>query len=380
VDAARKPRLRLLFVSGTTTGGSAVSTNGLAAALAARGHAVGVIARHRSRPRTALVQPAHEGRSAALARIPQRLARATRRSVSSTTVPPTSEDGVDVWTCEAPERLLPAVCDAFRPDVVIAGSLARNPWTTTRATLQQLGIPSVLYVREAATIEHVPLAELRPDLVLTNSEALRTVVLAAGLAATTVPSIIDFAHCTVTSSRDTVLFVNPIESRGLSIALQLAAANRDISFAFQRSWPLDARDEHALQAMLDGHDNIEQRPYEADPARVYRDARVLLLPYRVDQRPRVVAEAQWNGIPVLASDLPAHREAVGAGGCFVALDAGPDAWSVALRAIWDDEAARRLGDAARTHAERPEQNADRVVDRFEQLVSELTLAHDTDTR
>ena len=54
-------------------------------------------------------------------------------------------------------------------------------------------------------------------------------------------------------------------------------------------------------------------------------ARVLLVPYRVDNRPRVVAEAQSNGIPVPASALPAHREA-GTRGVLVPGDASIRAW------------------------------------------------------
>ena len=53
---------------------------------------------------------------------------------------------------------------------------------------------------------------------------------------------------------------------------------------------------------------------------------LLLTPYTLDMRPRVVLEAQVNGIPVLANDLPALRETVGPGGVLVARRRADRAW------------------------------------------------------
>jgi glycosyltransferase involved in cell wall biosynthesis len=235
----------------------------------------------------------------------------------------------------------------------------------------------VLYVREAATFEHTPIAELRPDITVTNSDVHRRRAVALGLPAVTIPSVIDVDECDAHTSSDVVLFVNPLVSRGLTTAVALASERPDVRFVFQVSWPLRKRDERALRHRISGHPNIELRPHESEPARVYRDARVLLLPYRVDQRPRVVTEAQWNGIPVLASDLPAHREAVGPGGLFVSLEAQPREWAAGLGALWDDDAtSARLGAAARMHARRDDQNAARIVQRFEALVEQVARRGD----
>ncbi|MFI5046987.1 MAG: glycosyltransferase [Acidimicrobiia bacterium] len=364
--------MRLLFVSGTTTGGSAVSTHELAWALAARGHSVGILVRERARARSGLVAPAPTGPLNSLRATSERTLRALRRVVRTTPGTSTPAHGVDVWTSSTPQRVLEQLCSSFHPDVAIVSSVPRNAWAQMRAALRRSGVPSVLYVREAATLEHVPIADLRPDLTLTNSAALRDAVALLGIAASSVPSMIDFGRCEVVSSRASVLFVNPIRSRGLAIAVALAADNPDVPFAFQLSWPLDRRDERALRAEVAVHSNVELRGHESDPARIYRDARVLLLPYHVDQRPRVVAEAQWNGIPVVASDLPGHREAVGDGGVLVPLDASRASWSTALRSIWDaDDGAQRLGAAARAHAARAEQDGERVVRRFEELMTAL---------
>jgi glycosyltransferase involved in cell wall biosynthesis len=207
---------------------------------------------------------------------------------------------------------------------------------------------------------------------VTNSEVHRQRAVSLGLPAVTIPSLIDLDQCERDASGDVVLFVNPVASRGLDVAVALASARPDVRFAFQVSWPLRKRDERALQAQVESHPNIELRSYEPQIARVYRDARVLLLPYRDDQRPRVVAEAQWNGIPVLASDLPGHREAVGPGGLFMPLEASVAAWATGFGELWDDDSTyERLAAAARAHARREDQDAARIVRRFEALVEEL---------
>jgi glycosyltransferase involved in cell wall biosynthesis len=289
--------------------------------------------------------------------------------------PATRREGVDEWTSPAPERALPAVLRAYRPAVVIVNSVHRRAWTTMREQLRRTATPSVLYVREAATLEHVPIPALPPDLVLANCEALQQRLLALGLGASCVPSVIDFDRCATTPAGEVVLLVNPIPSRGLAIGVALAEDNPELRFAFQVSWPLNRRDDRAVRESVDGVVNIELRPFEPRPAAVYRDARVLLVPYRVDQRPRVVAEAQYNGIPVLASDLPAHREAVGEGGRFVELDAPRSAWTATLRTMLDPDSATVLAEAARTHARRADVDPDRIAGRFEALMRDLVSDH-----
>jgi len=370
-------RVRLLFVSGTATGGSAVSTHQLAQGLAARGHDVGVLVQRRSRPRAGLVAASYASWVTRVAATPARAWRALRRAAITEPESSYRSGGVEVWTSVAPERVLPSVCAAFRPGVVVVSSVHRHAWTAIRARLKSAGLPSVLYVREAATFEHTPIAELRPDITVTNSEVHRHYAVALGLPAVTIPSLIDVDQCDVHTSREVVLFVNPLPSRGLAVAVALASERPDVRFAFQLSWPLRKHDERALRRLIRGHPNIELRSHEPQAARVYRDARVLLLPYRVDQRPRVVTEAQWNGIPVLASDLPAHREAVGPGGLFVPVEAPPAAWATGLGVLWDDDSTyARLGAAARAHARRDDQDAARIVERFEALIERVAQGAD----
>jgi glycosyltransferase involved in cell wall biosynthesis len=85
-----------------------------------------------------------------------------------------------------------------------------------------------------------------------------------------------------------------------------------------------------------------------------------------------VLEAQANGIPVLATDLPALRETVGPGGILVPADAPITAWVEALGTCFDDpDRYRALVAAARAHATRDEVQPERVVARFEAVLAEL---------
>jgi glycosyltransferase involved in cell wall biosynthesis len=69
----------------------------------------------------------------------------------------------------------------------------------------------------------------------------------------------------------------------------------------------------------------------------------------------VIPEAQASGIPVLARDHPAHREAVGPGGILVPPDAPLEVWLAGLDALWGDaDTHRRYGAAARRHSARAE--------------------------
>lgn len=81
-------------------------------------------------------------------------------------------------------------------------------------------------------------------------------------------------------------------------------------------------------------------------AEARRAAAVVLVPSRWEEAcPMAAVEALADGVPVLASDLGGLPELVGAGAALPARDV--EAWSGALRALWDDPAlrARRAAEA-----------------------------------
>ena len=117
--------------------------------------------------------------------------------------------------------------------------------------------------------------------------------------------------------------MNPVPSYGLETALELAAARPDVQFAFVEWWKLDDDERAALERPTAGEAaerGAPPRDHRPRP-RCTPTRASLLAPFLLDGRPRVVLEAQANGIPVLARDLPALRETVGHRRPFVRADA-----------------------------------------------------------
>ncbi|MGH9084627.1 MAG: glycosyltransferase [Acidimicrobiales bacterium] len=364
--------MRLLFVSGTTIGGSGRSQRELAARLRARGHDVLVLVdpEHGSRVRRVVYEQLSDVGArldgwpgAGLVRwLERRPGRRTHR---------TDVEGIPHVFTPVPENALEGVVEGFRPDVVIGSSVLRLTWRKARSLLELRGVPTVLYIREVEAMNHFEGEREPADAVVANAESLRRRVDAFGVDCTVFPSVIDVDVTRVSSTRRVALVVNPIESRGIDTVWRLAECLPDVPFAAQESWPLTAEQLGAIQRRLSRLPNVELRRAEPPGPRLYRDARVLLVPYRVDNRPRVIAEAQANGIPVIVGDAPALVEAVGGGGVVVPTD-DVDGWCSAIRSMWTDEDHyQELATQARRHSERAAISADVVAGHFEEFLVDL---------
>src|SRR4249920_33457 len=121
--------MRILFVSGTSIGGSAHSTRELADRLVEHGHHVAVLFRVEGAPRTRqlhkrAVNLVVKLGSSPLARpvdaVAAMLGRRPRRMGDS--VP------YEVWETAIPENSMRYVLKSFGPDVVVASSIGRVAW------------------------------------------------------------------------------------------------------------------------------------------------------------------------------------------------------------------------------------------------------------
>jgi glycosyltransferase involved in cell wall biosynthesis len=363
--------MKILFVSGTSTGGSARSTEELAARLHARGHQVATLMGWRPRPVRRQIQGGNESNLlSAVALQAGRVDRVVRRQLSWR---PRRLDRspYPAWQSSFPGRCLPAACEQHRPDVVVVTSLDLRTWRSVHAYLLDRGTPSVVYMRAEGTVRDLAAGPL-PDLVLSNAHSLAHAATELGVSAVVVPSVVELDRCRVESTRQRVLFVNPIAMRGLHIALSMASARPAIPFVIQETSPLDRRDQARLQAQIGPLANVEVRIPVPDPRGLYRDARVLLAPYLVSNRPRVVLEAQANAIPVLAADVGGLRECVPPGGVLVSPSAPVEEWVRALDELWEDPARyAEFAAAAKHHSDRPEVRPAAIVDRFEGALAAL---------
>jgi glycosyltransferase involved in cell wall biosynthesis len=365
--------MRILFVSGVSVGGAARSTHELAALLARRDHVVATLMRDETAPRRTYV---HRRLVNLRTKLGDRrvssavdwLARFVGRGLRND-----PQGRVELaFTAVRPENALDVALERVQPDVVVVNSIDLPAWRQVRDDLRRRAMPVVLYLREEAGLLHLSHSKIPPDLLFANASGHAEAARALGYEPILVPSIVDCDDCAVESTRERVLFINPVDMYGLDIALALAAARPDVPFAFVESWPLEPRELEALDARLRELPNVELRRFVPDTRALFGDSRILLVPYRYPGRSRVVAEAHCSGIPALASNLYGIAEAVGEGGLLVDPDGPIDAWISALATMWDDRA--RYDELARTaleHSRRADMQPARIAATIEQALRDL---------
>lgn len=364
---------RILFVSSTTIGGSGRSQRELDRAVRAAG------------AETMMLVDDGEGHSVSRFLHEQLWDASVRftetpvisssarwlRSLPGRNARPVDASEGDVLVTHAPENAFPDLAVDFEPDVVVGSSIAGPTWRAIRETCRELGVPTVLYLREETALRHLHPGYGDHDLILANSRTLVDKARGRGAHAHFVPSVIDLTNARCTPSRDVIMLVNPRESHGVDLVPELARTFPTSPFVLQESWPLDEEERAVVDSLLEAHPNVEFRPYDPEPASMFADVGLLLAPHRIDNRPRTVLEAQVNGIPVIASSLPGLVEAVGPGGVCLSTDR-PVLWTDAIAEIWTNPTRyRQLEDAARGHAGRDEVDPDRIIARFLELIDDV---------
>jgi glycosyltransferase involved in cell wall biosynthesis len=170
-----------------------------------------------------------------------------------------------------------------------------------------------------------------------------------------------------------VTFINPVQVKGVEVALAVAGLCPDIPFLFVRAWPLSKKNESDLKQRLSALPNVRLIDRTTDMARIYEQTRVLLVPSQWEETwGRVVSEAQFSGIPVLSSDHAGLTESVGPGGILVDREAPPAVWAEQLRLLWNDPAVyQQMREAAFAHADRRELKIDHQVDQLMDITEKV---------
>lgn len=359
---------RILFVSSTTGGGSGRSQRSLVRDLTARGVAVRLLVDD-DRP------------AATMRRVAERLADASVRLSSVAPIrwleslpgrrPSTiTIEDTEMLASIAPHNAARSLIDEWRPDVVVGSSIDRYTWRRVRERCERATIPTVLYIREESALDHLDVEPTHTALIANAQSLADAAIAATNRPCTFIPSVIDTTPTLTESSRRVALLVNPVETHGVDLVWDLADRLPDITFVLQESWELSEHEQNHVQAHIATRPNIELRRRQPPGPALYGDARVLLVPHRIDNRPRVVAEANANGIPSLVSDHGGLREAVGEHGMVLPDDV--EAWANALQGLFSDaDTYHRLCDAARQQAARAETTPTVVVDRFEAAIASI---------
>ena len=161
-----------------------------------------------------------------------------------------------------------------------------------------------------------------------------------------------------------VTFINPHVFKGRDIALKVAEHCPEIPFSFIESWTMKEKEVEDLSARIALLPNVTFRRRTDDMKTVYNQAKILLVPSVCEEAwGRVVTEAQFTGIPVVASKIGGLPETVGPGG--VLLDPrGPiEPWVDTVKRLWVDEDFYRVTSAAAlAHSRRSEINTTCQID------------------
>lgn len=366
--------MRLLFISSTTTGGSGRSQRDLARRLIGLGHEVVILADdHRRAPITrrlyghlsdlaARLEGGRWGQIAAWTESrPGRRARELQL------------DGLTVRTSPVPQNAALRLLADFGPDLVVGNSLERLAWRRIHRACERHRVPTILYVREISSLDHLARGEY-PDALVANARSLQSSLQGRGYECEFVPSVTELDATATVSSREVALLVNPTESHGIDLLWKLAALLPEVHFVVQHSRPPTDAETECVAALAAGHPNVECRPLRPPGPALYGDARLLLVPHRIDNRPRVILEAQANGIPVIASRTDGLIEAVGPGGLTLDMD-DVQGWRDAVADLMrNTDRYEVLSRLALAHSQRDEVNPETAARNFEAIARQLVEA------
>jgi glycosyltransferase involved in cell wall biosynthesis len=165
-----------------------------------------------------------------------------------------------------------------------------------------------------------------------------------------------------------VTFINPRPVKGYEVFLGIAEMMRDVQFLVVEAWPLgDKRGE--VEGQLASLGNVTFLRQVVDSRAIYRKTKLLLVPSIVEEGgPRVIREAQLNGIPVLGSCRGGVPELVGKGGLIIQNNEDASAWVEVIRRVLNDALYyKELAGAALRNSSREELRSETIVRQFKEV-------------
>jgi glycosyltransferase involved in cell wall biosynthesis len=347
----------IAFVSGNphmpqVMGGVEINTHALAGELMRRGNAVCVLAKLSLRNRFGLW-------------------RAARLAASGGSFWVDRDLGYPVFRSRRPTAHAGALP---RPTIAI---VQNGPMLDLAAGFARIGIPAIAYLHGLGfetwpdQPDDLPFCGYIANSRFTAGRFRRRF----GLEPTVLPPLFRRGDYATTATGSMVTFINPVAVKGVDLALQIARHCPRIPFAFVLGWPLGLREKARLEREVARLPNVELRARTTDMRTIYRDTRILLVPSQWEDETwgRVATEAQFSGIPVVASDRGGLPEAVGPGGIVLPHDAPACDWVDALAALWPGGARyAELSEAALDHSRRadldPEHQVAMLMDTLRRVV------------
>ena len=149
------------------------------------------------------------------------------------------------------------------------------------------------------------------------------------------PPLINIENYLVSPNGKKVIFINPVEKKGVEVVLSVAAQLQNIPFLICEGWPLSDEQWARLVERCEALPNVTLMRRQTDMKVIYREARILFAPSQwAEAWGRVVTESQASGIPSVVSDAGGLRESCGIGGIVLPKESTIEAWSVAIKEIY----------------------------------------------
>ena len=260
-------------------------------------------------------------------------------------------------------KALPKLVETIRPDIAV---VQPSQSIATARELNRLSVPVIVYFHDVLfdRMDGSP-NELVNATFLANSEfTARQYKKRFGIDAAVIPPVFKIENYLARRRPTNVTFVNPQSFKGSDIALELVRRCPEIPFRFVESWELPKAQKELIRRQRETCPNLELSGCTMDMKGIYSRAKIVLIPSRLEEAwGRVVSEAQFSGIPVVASNRGGLPEAVGPGGILLDPDGPIEDWVDAVRKLWhDDGYYGELSAAALKYSRRAAINPDTQIE------------------
>jgi glycosyltransferase involved in cell wall biosynthesis len=261
------------------------------------------------------------------------------------------------------------VVAAFNPDIAVAqiGQQVR-----LAQAFRACGVPVMIYIRnvEMEELEGDPRSLPGAGFVANSQFTAQRFRDLFGILPDVVPPFFVPENYRVSPRKKFVTFINPHPLKGFDIAVDLARRCPDIEFLFLESWTMGDDHKADILSRLAPLSNAQFRSRTSNMKAIYAKSRMILIPSRWEEAwGRIASEAQFSGIPVVASNRGGLPESVGPGGVLLDPDGPIENWVAAVRRLWDDENYyREKSAAALAYAKRPEIDRDIQISKFIDLM------------
>lgn len=242
--------------------------------------------------------------------------------------------------------------------------------------LTSFPVGSCLFVRDNQGLSALEAEDrINYSYVANSSFTARQVEEVLGQKVEVFPPFINLDTYRVSSPGEFVAFINPIEKKGLNVALEIAKALPTVRFLFCEGWPLPHEKWVELERVCGQLGNVTLQRHTTDMSQVYSLSKILIVPSQCDEAwGRVVTEAQASGIPAVVNGIGGLRESCGVGGVVMPLEASPQEWAEVIAGIMTDPVRyRELSEMAIRQSERYAQIVSDYGQRFESAISSKTL-------